>query len=193
MPASATSAWIASRHAPPAASTTGGSCPSRSPIRSMSNSAGTTCRPRKRPSNWPSWAWPKVPPIRQRTWCRKRRWMPPRKTRLAKRPSTHPPLAPPRRPGRPRTPTLICTAPRPPTSSSPPPWSATCASPKSAPTTTRTTSCWTSGPCPFRCWKARASASSRPAWMSEASRTARASTASPARATASGRATTTSA
>jgi benzoyl-CoA 2,3-dioxygenase component A len=51
--------------------------------------------------------------------------------------------------------------PRRPRRLSPPRWPATCASPRSARSTTRTTSCWTSEACPSRCWRASRSASSR--------------------------------
>ena len=77
--------------------------------------------------------------------------------------------------------------------SSPPPSPAMCGSPRSAATTTtRTTSCWTSAKCRFRCSKASPSASFRRALTPAAGRILRASIRLPARATASGPATTTS-
>ncbi len=192
---SAISAWIASRPAPPAASTTGGRCRGCAPTRCRNNSAGTSCPPSGRPSNWrPRACWPRAPAARarHRRPCRRpatpRPWPTPRSAPVRRcRPC---PTAPRCRPGRRRTPTPTSMARRRPKSPSPPRWPATCASPRSGASTTPTISCSTSAPCRFRCSKASPSPSCRRGWTPTAGRTTRASIRSPARATVNGRATT---
>ena len=148
---------------------------------------GTSCRPSSRPSSSRPKASRRRGEARPQVLGGRRRAA----RRPAKRRSIRPPSARPRRPGRPRTPTPTCIGAE--GADHAPPWSATSTAPRPASTARRTTSCSTSAPCRSRCSKASRSASSPPGL--DARRQAalsRASTRSPARATASGPATTTS-
>jgi Fe-S-cluster-containing hydrogenase component 2 len=96
------------------------------------------------------------------------------------------------RPGLRRTPTPTSTGPRRPRRLSPPRWPATCASPRSARSTTRTTSCWTSEAMPFPVLEGQSIGIIPPGTDAEGRHAPCAPVQRlPARATASGRATTT--
>ncbi|MPN21608.1 hypothetical protein SDC9_168988 [bioreactor metagenome] len=154
---------------------------------------GRFCPKRCLPINWPQPQRQRAKPL-AKMWKTSRRPRPPSqpwwvaRVRRCRASSARPRTARRFRPGRPRMPTPICTAPR---TQSPPAWWATSTAPKPGSTTRHTTSCSTSAPCPSLCLKASPSPSFRPARTPTASRTWRASIRWPALAMASGPAITT--
>ncbi|MDT4851707.1 hypothetical protein FQZ97_858980 [compost metagenome] len=179
-------AWPASRRAPRARSTTGAPCRWCVRTPSKNSSRGKNSPPSSRPKNSKPRACP-AQPLRPRKCLPRRRPRPP--CRAPSPPSVPRSTAPACRPGRPRTPTPTSFRRR---RRPPRPWWATSTAPRPASTARHTTSCSTSAWCRSPCSKASRSASCRRAWMPSASATMRASTRWPARATASGPATTTS-